>query len=112
MGLPLYVAENGLADGAGSGRAAYLRAHVYAVERAIAEGADVRGYFHWSLMDNFEWAEGYAARFGLYRVDYNRPDKRRTPTSGVPEFQRIARALRPAAPPGPAPPGLNVATAR
>jgi beta-glucosidase len=67
--LPVYVTENGIADAAGERRAAYLRAHAHAVARALAEGVDVKGYFHWSLMDNFEWAEGYAARFGLYRVE-------------------------------------------
>jgi beta-glucosidase len=51
-------------------RVAYLRAHVDAVAGAIADGADVRGYFAWSLLDNFEWAWGYEKRFGIVRVDY------------------------------------------
>jgi beta-glucosidase len=51
-------------------RVAYLRDHVAAVERAVDDGVDVRAYFAWSLLDNFEWAEGYAKRFGLVRVDY------------------------------------------
>jgi beta-glucosidase len=76
---PLYVTENGSAyddvvsaDGAvhDADRVAYLRAHVDAVAEAIADGADVRGYFAWSLLDNFEWAWGYAKRFGIVRVDY------------------------------------------
>ncbi|MFC6536280.1 family 1 glycosylhydrolase [Nonomuraea salmonea] len=49
---------------------AYLRDHVEAVGAAIDAGADVRGYLHWSLMDNFEWALGYRPRFGLVHVDY------------------------------------------
>jgi beta-glucosidase len=93
LGLPIHVTENGMPDNAGTRRGDYLRAHFYALQRAVKEGADVRGYFHWSLIDNFEWAEGFEPRFGLYRVDYQSPDKRRTPTSGVPVFQEIARHL-------------------
>jgi beta-glucosidase len=92
-GLPLYVTENGIADAEGTRRADFLREHIRALRRALAQGIDVRGYFHWSLLDNFEWAEGYRGRFGLYRVDFQRPDKPRTPTSGVPAFQQIAREL-------------------
>ncbi|MER7757551.1 beta-glucosidase [Kitasatospora sp. NPDC097643] len=78
-GLPLLVTENGAAfddrvtpEGAvhDPQRIGYLRGHLDAVRRAIAAGADVRGYFLWSLMDNFEWAYGYGKRFGLYYVDY------------------------------------------
>ncbi|GAA0998681.1 GH1 family beta-glucosidase [Subtercola frigoramans] len=76
---PLYVTENGAAyDDAVSPdgcihdpeRTAYIRAHITAVSRAIDDGADVRGYFVWSLLDNFEWAWGYEKRFGVVRVDY------------------------------------------
>jgi beta-glucosidase len=52
----------------------------------------VRSYFHWSLLDNFEWAEGYAPRFGLYRVDWQ--TLIRTPTAAVATFQQAARNLR------------------
>lgn len=60
-----------------------------AVKQAIDEGIDVRGFFHWSLMDNFEWAEGFSARFGLYRLD--RATMARTPTAGSAEFRRLAQ---------------------
>lgn len=74
----MYVTENGAAypdvveDGAvhDDARVAYLAGHVQAVADALREGAPVRGYFAWSLMDNFEWARGYDKRFGLVRVDY------------------------------------------
>ena len=93
LGIPLLVTENGMADAEGHRRPDYLRSHVYAVEQAVKEGVDVRGYFHWSLMDNFEWAEGYTPRFGLFRVDFASPDKARAPTPAVEGFQDIARKL-------------------
>lgn len=77
--LPLYISENGLSshdwiclDGKvhDSYRIDYLNRHLLELEKAIEGGADVRGYFQWSLMDNFEWARGYYDRFGLIYVDY------------------------------------------
>jgi beta-glucosidase len=90
LGLPLYVTENGVADEAGNIRPDFLRAHVYALQRAILQKIDVRGYFHWSLMDNFEWADGYMGRFGLFRVDRSQPDLPREPTDAVYTFRHIA----------------------
>jgi beta-glucosidase len=69
MGVPLYVTENGIPDGDDAVRPRFLRDHVLAVHEAIQKGVDVRGYFHWSLVDNFEWSEGWAPRFGLLSVD-------------------------------------------
>jgi beta-glucosidase len=75
----VYVTENGVAfadrvasDGSvdDQDRVGYLRSHLDAIWQAIAEGVPVRGYFYWSLLDNFEWAWGYAKRFGIVRVDY------------------------------------------
>ncbi len=74
--LPLYVTENGLADQDDNQRPDFIRDHLRAVERAQAEGVKVQGYFHWSLLDNFEWAEGYKARFGLVAVDYQTMKRR------------------------------------
>lgn len=77
--LPMYVTENGLAsmdwvhaDGRvhDSARIDFLTRYLHALRRAVAEGADVRGYFQWSIMDNYEWAQGYRMRFGLVYVDY------------------------------------------
>jgi beta-glucosidase len=76
---PLYVTENGAAYGDGpdaSGRVAdqkridYLQTHLKAVSNAIAQGSPVKGYYQWSLMDNFEWALGYDKRFGIVHVDF------------------------------------------
>jgi beta-glucosidase len=96
---PLYVTENGSAfddvvesDGAvhDADRVAYLQAHVDAVAGAIADGADVRGYFAWSLLDNFEWAWGYGKRFGIVRVDYETQE--RTVKDSGRAFARLARS--------------------
>jgi beta-glucosidase len=76
----IYITENGTAapdtpDAKGfvkdRARVSYLREHFLAVHEAIQEGVDVRGYYVWSLMDNFEWANGYAPRFGIVRVDFD-----------------------------------------
>jgi beta-glucosidase len=91
-GRPIYVTENGLADAGGSRRGAFIKEHLAAVTAAVREGIDVRGYFHWSLLDNFEWAEGFEPRFGLYRVDYATLARTRAPGAEV--FAEIAGALR------------------
>ncbi len=82
----VYITENGAAyhDVVTAGgeiidldRREYIRNHLIAMHRTISEGYDVRGYFAWSFMDNFEWAEGFSKRFGLVYVDY--PTQRRVP---------------------------------
>ncbi|PRY37286.1 GH1 family beta-glucosidase [Umezawaea tangerina] len=83
-GLPMVITENGAAfddevDENGvvddSDRLSYISDHIAAVGSAVAQGADVRGYFAWSLMDNFEWAYGYDKRFGIVRVDYDTQER-------------------------------------
>ena len=71
-GLPIYVMENGIADAADSKRAGFIRDHLLHVHKAIEDGADVQGYFYWSLIDNFESPElrGFWPRFGLIEVDF------------------------------------------
>ena len=97
-GIPLYVTENGaampdLADEEGfvddQDRVSFVRDHLVAVHDAISAGADVRGYFLWSLMDNFEWAWGYEKRFGIVRVDYE--TQQRTPKASALFFRDAAR---------------------
>ncbi len=98
---PLYVTENGAAyddtvsyDGRvhDPERTQYILDHVAAVARAIDEGADVRGYFVWSLLDNFEWSWGYSKRFGIVRVDYDTLE-RTVKDSGL-EYARLIEAAR------------------
>ena len=100
-GLPIEVTENGCSylDGpdahgriADERRIAYLRAHLAALARARADGVDVRGYHHWSLLDNFEWAEGYTQRFGLVYVDF-RTQQRTVKDSGR-WYAQVARSGR------------------
>jgi beta-glucosidase len=95
--LDLYVTENGAcfedavaADGVvhDDERTAYLRAHIAAAQRAFAAGVKLRGYFVWSLLDNFEWAEGYRRRFGVIRVDF--ATLKRTPKAS---FQWLAEFI-------------------
>ncbi|SDL08859.1 GH1 family beta-glucosidase [Tessaracoccus oleiagri] len=97
--IGMYVTENGCAmpdradeDGFvdDQDRIGYLRGHFIAVEEAIAQGADVRGYFVWSLLDNFEWAWGYDKRFGIVRVDYETLE--RTPKASALFYRDVIAA--------------------
>jgi beta-glucosidase len=76
-------------------RVAYLEGHLGAVHDAISAGVDVRGYFAWSLLDNFEWALGYSCRFGLVHVDYDTLE--RTPKLSAQWYSRLIREGLPAA---------------
>ncbi len=100
---PLYVTENGAAfpDRVVAGvvddprRVSYLEGHLSAVERAIADGVPVRGYFLWSLLDNFEWAFGYSKRFGIVHVDFETLE--RTPKTSFAWYRSLIAANSPAA---------------
>lgn len=80
-GLPVYITENGLADARDQWRRQYLQNYLAQVHRAIAAGVDVRGYLHWSLLDNFEWREGFSKRFGLIEVDFSTQERRIRPSA-------------------------------
>jgi beta-glucosidase len=99
--LPIYVTENGYGanetlDDAGGvidgGRVAYLHTYTKALEEAVASGVDVRGYFLWSLLDNFEWGSGFASRFGIVFVDY--ATQRRVPKASFDWFAELIRAQK------------------
>ncbi len=83
--LPLYVTENGMSETDDTRRVSFYDEHLKAVLAAQKQGADVRGYFAWSLLDNYEWAEGYSSRFGIVHVDYE--TQQRTPKGSYRAFQ-------------------------
>jgi len=98
---PVHITENGCSakDEMAAGgtvddqpRVSYLDGHLRAVHAAITAGVDVRGYYTWSLMDNFEWAEGYHQRFGLVYVDFE--TLRRTPKASFGWYRNLIAAQR------------------
>lgn len=90
-GKPVYVTESGIATTDDAWRERFLRDYLSEIWKAIAEdGVDVRGYFHWTSMDNFEWAHGYRMKFGLIAVD--RRTLERTPKPSAKLFGRFAAA--------------------
>lgn len=91
-GLPVYVTENGIADARDAQRASFLVRHLAQVADAIAEGFDVRGYYHWTLIDNFEWSEGYEPKFGLYAVELE--SQRREARASAEVYRTIASSRR------------------
>jgi beta-glucosidase/6-phospho-beta-glucosidase/beta-galactosidase len=91
-GRPVLVTENGVADEKDTLRPRAIVAFVEAMHRAIAGGVPVLGYLHWSLLDNFEWADGFHGCFGLYAVDFERDERPRTRRTSAEVYARIARA--------------------
>ena len=91
-GLPVVVTENGVATADDRVRRDFLREHALVLAQARASGVPIEGYFHWSLLDNFEWLEGRRPRFGLYEVDYATLARRRRPSADV--FARLGRQFR------------------
>jgi beta-glucosidase/6-phospho-beta-glucosidase/beta-galactosidase len=85
--LPIIITENGLADADDKWRTEYIREHLRWLLKAVKEGAPVKGYLHWSLLDNFEWAEGYTKQFGLVHVD--RETQTRTIRSSAKSYAEI-----------------------
>ncbi len=87
-GLPLVVTENGVADADDDLRPSYIVMHLLQVLRAIEDGYDVRGYWHWSLLDNYEWLSGFTMKFGLFSVDFDTLGRSARPDS-VPLYRDI-----------------------
>jgi beta-glucosidase len=73
--LPIYITENGIADSRDDRRELFIRRHLYVMSKAIEDGFDVRGYFYWSLTDNFEWTDGFLMNFGLYHVNFSTQER-------------------------------------
>jgi len=90
--VPLVVTENGVAETDDRRKIAFMKDHLRVVLRLMREGIDLRGYFWWSLMDNYEWLEGLRPRFGLYRVDFGTLE--RTPTATSAWFARWVKRRR------------------
>lgn len=91
-GLPIVITENGVADADDDQRPRFIIEHLYALGKAIDDGLDVRGYYHWSLIDNFEWASGFCPQFGLVHVDLSNPAKPRTLGEGGRVYREIIEA--------------------
>lgn len=87
--LPLVITENGIDDPTDGQRASFICGHLAAVAAAIAEGADVRGYLYWSLIDNYEWTSGYVPKYGLVAVDLATEQRTIRPSARL--FAEIAR---------------------
>jgi len=89
---PIYVTENGIADDGDKKRANFIEDHLLVLNKAVAGGMNIKGYFYWSLIDNFEWAHGFEKRFGLYHVDY--ATQKRTLRKGSRKYPEIIRRSR------------------
>ena len=85
--LPIYVSEHGLADAADVHRSEFLKNAVGSLQRALDEGVPLKGYFYWSLLDNYEWVFGYGPRFGLLQVDYE--TMQRTPRGSTEVYKQL-----------------------
>lgn len=92
LNIPLIITENGIATKDDTKKMKFIKAHVDVLENAIAEGIDVRGYFYWSLIDNYEWLHGLDARFGLYRVDFK--TYKRYPTKAASFYSYIIKSRK------------------
>lgn len=88
-GRPVWITENGIATRNDALRCDFLREHALMIGHALRSGVDLRGYFYWSLLDNFEWLDGFAPRFGLFEVDYATYRRRRRPSADV--FAELGR---------------------
>jgi beta-glucosidase len=88
LNIPIFITENGIADAVDDRRELFIKKYLYAMTRAMKDGADVKGYYYWSLLDNFEWALGYDMRFGLVHVDYK--TQKRTIRNSAKYFASVA----------------------
>ncbi len=95
IGLPIYITENGIPDHKNQGdvnRVRWIKEYLKAVSLALEDGLDIRGFFYWTLMDNFEWDGGYHYNFGLYSVD--RTTQKRTLKEGGKVYANIIKAYQ------------------
>lgn len=89
LNVPLIITENGIATHEIEKKIKFIKRHIDVLEKCVKDGMDVRGYFYWSLIDNYEWLQGLDARFGLYNVDFD--TLKRTPTSAAVYYSYIIK---------------------
>lgn len=87
--LPIYITENGIADAKDLKRARFIADHLFWTHKAISDGVDVRGYFYWSLLDNFEWVYGFSKRFGLIEMNFDTLETKIRPSAY--EYARVCK---------------------
>ena len=87
--LPVIVSENGTCTNDDNERWEYIQSHLKSVHMAMEQGVNVTGYLYWSLMDNFEWAQGFAPRFGLIDVDYK--TQQRTVRDSAKKYAQVCK---------------------
>lgn len=90
--LPIYITENGIADKKDTQRPDFIYSHITEMAKAIYRGVNIKGYYHWSLLDNFEWVLGFGPRFGLYHVDYQTYERTATKSAGY--YRTIIQGFR------------------
>lgn len=90
LNVPLIITENGIATRDDQRKIKFMRRHIDVLEKCIKDGLDVRGYFYWSLIDNYEWLQGLDARFGLYRVDFD--TLKRKPTNAAAYYSYLIKS--------------------
>jgi beta-glucosidase len=90
LGVPLIITENGIATNDSQKKIKFMRGHIEQVEKCLRDGMDIRGYFYWSLIDNYEWLQGLDARFGLYRVDFDTMERK--PTSAAAYYSYLIKS--------------------
>ena len=89
-GLPVYITENGIANARDDMRKDYIKQHLAWALKSKQEGLDLRGYFYWSLIDNYEWSDGFGRLFGLVEIDYQTKERKIRPSASV--FKEITNA--------------------
>uniref|UniRef100_A0AC35FWL9 Beta-glucosidase n=1 Tax=Panagrolaimus sp. PS1159 TaxID=55785 RepID=A0AC35FWL9_9BILA len=95
--VPVLITENGCMDNYDEdlndvSRVGYLRGHLMAIAQALQDDVKVMGHTVWSLMDNFEWNDGYSTKFGIHRVNFSDPDRARTPKASAGFYANVAKS--------------------
>ena len=89
IGKPIYITKNGVCDSKDIIRSEWIESHLNIISSAIAAGVDIRGFYYWTLIDNFEWAMGTEPKFGLYSFDFKNPTNAPALREGSKRLQEI-----------------------